>query len=105
MTSTEKLCHIKTLMDLRQEGRVSGPAVVIGLAIIESAGRDGRCFLTREDIGTRAGIRRVATISAKITELRKAGFMAVEWSCRINAYTFPMRDKITPPISKRSAKR
>lgn len=96
MTKAERLAHIKALMDLRKSGKISDPAVTVGLVIIESAGRDGRCSLSRVDIGARAGIRRIPTISARLTELRKAEFMAMEWSCRLNSYALPMLDNITP---------
>lgn len=104
VTNSEKLARIKMLMDLRQAGRVSGLAVAIGLVILENAGRDGRCSLSREDIGARAGVRRIPTISAKITELRKAGFMDVEWSCRINSYHLNRPSRECSSASKRNGK-
>lgn len=105
MTDAEKLAMVETLMNLREKGKISCPAVAIGLAIIENADSDGRCSVSRADLGKRAGIERIPTVSAKVTELRKAGFMEVGWSCRINNYALPVSDVCAPAPSISNGKR
>lgn len=105
MTDAEKMAQVKELLDLREQGKISAAAVVIGLVLIENAGAGGHCSLSRADIGARAGIERIPTVSAKITELRKSGFMDVQWHCRINNYYLPRQETCAPATPKCNGKR
>lgn len=106
MHDADKLACIAQLLDCHRNGKVSAHGVVVGLAIIEAIDAEGRCSLSREEIGKRTGIGRLPTISAKVTELRKCGFLEVGWACRINTYSLPMQSECpSPPPSKHNGKR
>lgn len=57
---------------------LSGSAAKVLVALASFMEKDGWCSPTREEIGKRAGINRLATISKAVGELKKAGLLDIE---------------------------
>lgn len=75
MTDGEKYVCVLGLLDLHQNGELSPLAFVVGVALIEATRPDGSCPITRQQIADRIGRSRIPTISQKLGELRRAGWL------------------------------